>query len=78
MSKITELRFTRITIYEVNWILDYDLRRAANGKMLRNFDTIPTALDILHVNLITCYAKFNFSSIVTPKHFADLLIETGL
>ena len=45
--------------------------------MFRNLAKIPTGLDILHVNLIIRYAKFNFSSIVMPKYFTDLLTETG-
>ena len=54
------------------------LRRAVKGKMLSNLDKIPIDLDILRVNLITCAAKFSFSSIVMPKYFTDLLTETGL
>ena len=46
--------------------------------MFRNLDKIPTDLDILHVNLVICSAKFNFSSIVMPKYFTDLVTETGL
>ena len=46
--------------------------------MIRNLDKIPTDLDILHVNLVIRSAKFNFSSIVKPRYFADLLPETGL
>ena len=45
--------------------------------MFRNLAKIPTGLDILHVNLIISSAKFNFSSIVMPKYFTDLLTETG-
>ena len=45
--------------------------------MLRNLAKIPTNLDILHVNVIVCSAKFNFSSIVMPKYFTDSLTETG-
>ena len=45
--------------------------------MFRHLATIPTDLDILHVNLIIHSAKFNFSSIVMPKYFTDLLTETG-
>ena len=39
---------------------------------------MPTDLDILHVNLVIFSAKFNFSSIVMPKYFTDLVTETGL
>ena len=46
--------------------------------MFRNLDKIPTDLDILHVNLIVCSAEFNFSSIVMPKYFTDLVTETEL
>ena len=46
--------------------------------MFRNFDNIPTDLDIFHVNLVICSAKFTFSSIVMPKYFTDLVTETGL
>ena len=46
--------------------------------MFRNLYKIPTDVDILHVNLVICFAKFNFSSTVTPKYFTDLVTETGL
>ena len=46
--------------------------------MFRNLDKIPTDLDILHVNLVICSAKFNFLSIVMTKYFTDLVTETGL
>ena len=46
--------------------------------MFRYLAKIPTDLDILHDNLIIRSAKFNFSSIVMPKYFSDLLTETGL
>ena len=46
--------------------------------MFHNLDKIPADLDILHVNLTIFSAKFNFSLIVLPKYFADLLTETGL
>ena len=45
--------------------------------MFCNLAKIPTDLDILHVNLIILSAKFNFSSIVMPKYFTNLLTETG-
>ena len=45
--------------------------------MFRNLAKIPTDLDILHVNLIIRSAKFNFSAIVMPKKFTDLLTENG-
>ena len=45
--------------------------------MFLNLDKIPTDLDILHVVLIICSAKFKFSSIVMPIYFTDLLTETG-
>ena len=35
-------------------------------------------LNILHVTLIICSAKFNISSIVLPQYFTGLLAETGL
>ena len=46
--------------------------------MFCNLDKILTDLDILHANLVICSAKFNFSLIVTPKYFTDLVTETGL
>ena len=45
--------------------------------MFLSLDKIPTDLDIFHVNVIICSAKFNFSSIVMPIYFTDLLTETG-
>ena len=46
--------------------------------MFRNLDKIPLDLDIIHVNLIIRSTKFNFSSIVMPNYFTDLLTESGL
>ena len=34
--------------------------------------------NILHVTLIICCAKLNFSSIVMPQYFTGLLAETAL
>ena len=45
--------------------------------MFLSLDKIPTDLDILNVNVIICSAKFNFSSIVMPLYFTDLLTKTG-
>ena len=45
--------------------------------MFLSLDKIPTDLGILQVNVIICSAKFNFSSIVMPIYFTDLLTKTG-
>ena len=54
------------------------LRRALKAKKFPNFDKILTDLDISHVNVVICSAKFNFSSIIMTKYFTDLWPETGI
>ena len=46
--------------------------------MFCNLGKIPTDLDILQVNLIKWFAKFNVSSTSQCPSFTDLSTETGL